>query len=217
VVSDQRIRVIVIDHHRMFTETLATFLSQHEDIVVEGVADLADRGVALAESLRPDVAVVDYRLPDEDGAAVTRRIQAVSPGTKVLVIAGYADKHILTSAVKAGCSGFVTKDKAARELVVAIRGAHYGGVYLPPRALDGLAGGGPVPAGRVGANLTRRELGVLQLLADGYSNQSIASELTLSLHTVRNHVQRILGKLGAHSKLEAVSIAYHEDLVRSPE
>ncbi|HUA95201.1 MAG TPA: response regulator transcription factor [Acidimicrobiales bacterium] len=203
--------MVIIDHHRMVSDAVAAFLGQHDDITVAGTAADAESGVALVASLRPDVVLVAHRPPDHEGVQLARRIVADGPGTKVIILAARADKQIVTAALRAGCSGFLTQDKAARELVLAIRGAHLGGVYVPSSALDGI--GARTPGTGVGADLTRRERHVLQLMADGYSNQAISAELTLSLHTVRNHVQRILGKLGAHSKLEAVSIAHHEDLV----
>jgi DNA-binding NarL/FixJ family response regulator len=209
-----RIRVIVIDDHEMFAESLARVLGQVDDIVVLATAQTCEEGFATALRHRPDVAVVDYQLPDGDGAALATKIRAASPQTQIVILTALADDRVALAAIEAGSAGFLTKDKALDELVLAVRTVHAGESYVPQSMLTELLPRLRTSFRRVGSDLTKREREVLQLLADGKSNEAVARELVLSKHTVRNHVQNVLGKLEAHSKLEAVAIAVREGLVK---
>jgi two-component system, NarL family, response regulator DevR len=209
------LRIAVVDDHEMFAESIARVLATQPDLEVVGVARTSAEGAALVEATRPDVAVLDYQLPDADGAEAAARLRAVSPETRVLILTGLADERLLTAAIDAGCAGFLTKDRAVDELVRAVRLVHAGDAYVPPGMLANL-----LPRlGRnyrgVGTDLTPREREVLELLALGLSNQAIAERLVLSVHTVRHHVQNVLAKLGAHSKLEAVATA-REGILKRP-
>lgn len=211
--SVDTIRVLIVDDHDMFAESLARILGDEPDIQVAGKAGSCTEAVQLAAELRPGVAIVDFRLPDSDGLTATSGIRSVSPETRILMLTGVGDSRLVTSAIEAGCSGFLTKDKAVRELVAAVRLVHSGEAYLSPAVLGDL-----LPRlGRgyrvLGADMTIREREVLQLLAAGRGNKEMARQLHLSVHTIRNHVQNVLVKLGAHSKLEAVVLASRSGLV----
>jgi DNA-binding NarL/FixJ family response regulator len=218
-VADQRespttpIRVVVVDDHAMFAESVARALELADDIEVAAVARTCAEGVVAAATHAPNVAVVDYQLPDGDGVGLATRIRDVSPDTQVLLLTGLADSKVMVAAVEAGCAGFLTKDEAVGELVRAVRKVHAGEPHIPPAMLAELLPRLRPTFRRVGSQLTAREREVLQLLADGRSNETIAGQLVLSRHTVRNHVQSVLTKLDAHSKLEAVAIAVREGLV----
>lgn len=211
--ADQPIRVVVVDDHELVAEGLVRVLREHADIEVVGMAGSVAAGVALVESALPDVAIVDYQLQDGDGAAAAARFRAASPDTRVLMVTGSTREHVVVAAVEAGCAGFLTKDNAVKELVSAVRAVHSGEGYLSTPALAGLLPRLGRRYRRVGADLTPREREVLEALALGLSNREIAARLYLSVNTVRNHVQNVLAKLGAHSKLEAVAIAGREGLV----
>jgi len=206
-------RVLVVDDHRMFTELLAHLLSGYDDIELVGVATTADEALAFAAGDPPDVAVIDYRLPGEDGARVAARFKAAHPSVKLVMLTGFDDDEVLRSAITAGCSGFVTKDRAAEDLVRAVRAVRSGAPALDPDAVNRLVVA-PAPERR-GAlrSLTSRELDVLELLVEGVSTRGIAERLFVSINTARNHVQRVLAKLGVHSRLEAVALATREGLV----
>jgi DNA-binding NarL/FixJ family response regulator len=206
------IRVLLIDDHEMFVESVARLLGG-EGVEVVGTASTGEDGVRKAERLAVDVAVIDYRLPDTDGVSVARRIHAVRPAIKLLILTGVEESGVLIDAIEAGCSGFLTKDKAFKELLVAVRTAHAGDAYIPQELLSGLLPRLSRTYRGIGADLTQREREVLALVAEGLSNQAIAERLMLSINTVRNHVQSLLNKLGAHSKLEAVAIATREGLL----
>lgn len=208
------IRVLLLDDHQMFVDSVARLLAREEDIEVVGVTGTMTEAIGMAAQTRPDVVVVDYRLQDGDGVEAARRIRAASPASQILMLTGMPDPRILVEAIDAGCCGFVTKDKALDQLIHAVRLANAGESYIEPSALASL-----LPRLRsghhvVGSDLTPREREVLQLMAEGLDNEAIAGRLILSVHTIRNHVQNILVKLDAHSKLEAVAVATREGLLR---
>jgi DNA-binding NarL/FixJ family response regulator len=205
--------VIVVDDHQMFAESIARILGAEPDLQIIGIALSMAEAARMADDTRPDIAIVDYQLPDGDGAMAVAAIRAASPGTRALILTGGGDARALDAAIAAGCSGFMTKDKALHELVSAIHVIRTGEMYIPAELLPGLLNRlGPTDP-RADRDLTKREREVLSLLANGMSNRAIAADLVVSLNTVRNHVQRIIDKLGAHSKLEAVAIARREGLL----
>ena len=216
--EDGAIRVLLVDDHRMVADALSEVLAANEDIELLGTASRASEAIAMAAALRPDVVLMDYQLPDQDGVAATRAIKEKRPGTRVVMLTSFDEDAILVAAIEAGCSGFVTKQGALEEVVAAVRLAGAGEAVVSPDMLARLL---PhlhrvrVGDGSMGP-LTPREREVLELLAEGISNRAIAERLVLSVNTVRNHVQSVLSKLGAHSKLEAVTAAVRDGLIRFP-
>lgn len=207
------IRVAVVDDHAMVAEGLAMLLGGQEDLDVVGTAASVREGLELVERTRPHVVLLDYRLPDGDGASATSEILRRWPGTKVVMLSAAGSDELLARAIEAGCSGFLPKDRGADEVATAVRAAWRGESLIPTAVLAGLLGRlRRSTQGRAG-ELTPRELEVLRLLAKGMSTEGITSALFLSGHTVRNHVRNILNKLGAHSKLEAVALAARDGLV----
>ncbi|HWC32186.1 MAG TPA: response regulator transcription factor, partial [Actinomycetota bacterium] len=163
----------------------------------------------LAET-RPDVLLLDELLPDGSGIDAAADLSEVVPGMRILILTSVEDDRVVAAAMQNGCSGVVTKDRPLEELLRAIRAVARGQSVFDAAALIGPARNSTGP----GSDLTPREHDVLRLLADGVSNAEIASRLGLSLNTVRNYIQTILGKLDAHSKLEAVAIAARRGLVQ---
>jgi DNA-binding NarL/FixJ family response regulator len=201
----------------MFTELLTELFGKHRDIEVSGVAHTAAGALATARRDPPDVVVLDYRLPDENGAVLAAKLHRDHPGLRIVMLTGFQDETTFRDAVEAGCSGFITKDWTADDLVGCVRTVHAGGAAISSELLGQLLQGLRKDRQRAGALLTARELQVLQLLAEGVSTQAIAEQLFITNNTVRNHVQRIITKLGVHSKLEAVAVATRLGLVRSAE
>jgi DNA-binding NarL/FixJ family response regulator len=212
--TPQPIRVVIVDDHEMLVEGLRASLAAESDIEVVASAGTVEAGCAAVRLHRPDVALMDYELPDGDGAQATQRIKSDVPAVQVVMVTSFDDEAVLVRAIEAGCSGFITKHKAVSEVANAVRAAHSGEALISPSMLARL-----LPRLRrreqgVGVDLTPREMEILKLLAEGLSNAAIADRLVLSLHTVRNHVQNVIGKLGAHSKLEAVATAVREGILR---
>ena len=213
VADPTAVRVMLVDDHLMFAESLARLLADEPGISVVGIAAAADEALALAGRETPDVALVDYALPGEDGVALTRRLKAARAATLVVMLTGSIEDRILLAAVEAGCSGFLTKDRAAAEVTGAIRAVAAGEALISPGMLARLLPQLTRSGAGVGGDLTAREREILALLAEGLPNRVIADRLFLSVNTVRNYVQSILTKLDAHSKLEAVSTAARAGLV----
>lgn len=212
--SDQpAIRVALVDDHALFSQSLQMALEAYDDVEIVGRADRLATGVALVSSRRPDVVLLDYRLPDGDGVAGAHRIKEESPQTKVVIVTAVEDESVLTAAMEAGCAGFITKSATVDELISAVRLAAAGEAVISPALLMRLLPRLQRREEPARVELTGRELDVLRLLASGLSNAAIAEELSLSVNTVRNHVANLLLKLGVHSKLEALSVAVRDGLV----
>lgn len=214
MVETQPISVALVEDHTMVAEALASALAAEPDLDVIGIAGTLADALALVRSRHVDVVVMDYRLPDADGARGTAALREASPRTRVVMLTGLGGNDVVVRAIEAGCAGFLRKTQAIGEVRMAVRRAHAGEVVFTPAMLAEVVG----RAGRqkFPGRLSPRELEVLQLLAQGESVEQVSRRLFLSLHTVRNHVRRILVKLGAHSQLEAVAIALREGIV-SPE
>ena len=207
------IGVLIVDDHRVFAESLARLLADEEDIQVLGTANSGSDGLTLAAELGPRVVLVDYEMPDIDGISVAAQLKTASPETMVVMLTGSTDDRVLTQAIEAGCSGFLTKDRGASEVAEAVRRAAVGEALISPEMLARLLPKLTRTQRSVGDDLTDRERDVLGYLVRGMTNRAIADELYLSVNTVRNYVQSLLTKLGAHSKLEAVSRAVREGVI----
>jgi DNA-binding NarL/FixJ family response regulator len=211
------IRVLVLDDHVMFAESLARLLRDEPDLTIVGTPGRLDAAVELAVATDPHVVLVDYQLPEVDLATAARALRAVAPGVKLLVVTAHDDDAALIAALEARCDGFVTKDRAAREVVDAIRAIHGGrsmlSLDLVSRDLPPLAAPASAPKAD---QLSRREGEVLAFLAEGRSAAEIAVLMQVSVNTVRNHLQRLFVKLGAHSKREAVAIGRERGLLSVP-
>ncbi len=207
-----RLRVLLVEDHEMVARGLEAALAEESDLEVIGVAGTVNDGVNRFKQLRPHVVVMDYRLPDGEGTDATRSIREVDADAAVLLLTGADDPSVVSAALDAGCSGFVTKDRSIEDLVSAIRSVARGAAVFPADLLARALSAGSSDKG-IGSDLTGREREVLGLLADGCSTEDIGTRLFLSLHTVRNHVRNILTKLHARTKLEAVVIAARAGLV----
>jgi len=207
------IRVAIVDDHPVISEGIRRILSAEADIELTGTASNVAEALELIERRRPHVVLMDYLLPDGNGVEATKKILGRWPETKVLMMSGseVPDVHILAFA--SGCVGFLAKNRPWSEVVGAVRAASRGQSVLRADELtDLLAQLGNTTNDR-SKWLTARESDVLRLLAAGRTTASMADELFLSTHTVRNHISSILSKLGAHSKLEAVAVAARDGLI----
>ncbi|MFI2781956.1 response regulator [Streptomyces sp. ALB3] len=197
------IKVLLVDDHQVVRRGLRTFLEVQEDIEVVGEASDGAEGVARAEELRPDVVLMDIKMPGTDGIEALRRLRELGNPAKVLIVTSFTEQRTVVPALRAGASGYVYKDVDPDALAGAIRSVHAGHVLLQPEVADALlaqeTGNGP---GR-GSTLTEREREVLGLIADGRSNREIARALVLSEKTVKTHVSNILMKLDLADRTQA--------------
>jgi len=198
------IKVLLVDDHQVVRRGLRTFLEVQDDIEVVGeAADGAD-GVALAEELRPDVVLMDVKMPGMDGVEALRRLRDLDNPARVLIVTSFTERRTVVPALRAGAAGYVYKDVDPDALAGAIRSVHAGHILLQPEVADALltqeeSGSGQ---GRSGS-LTEREREVLGLIADGRSNREIARALVLSEKTVKTHVSNILMKLDLADRTQA--------------
>jgi DNA-binding NarL/FixJ family response regulator len=213
IADDSVIRVLIVDDHQMMAEGIRAALESEPDIVVVGVAGNAADAVSVAAATVPDVVLMDFRLPDRDGSQAAVDVRGAVAGVAVVMLTGFGDDATLTRAIDAGCAGFVHKSADIDTVVDAVRRARAGEPVFSAEDLSKLVRhlrGDTTP---VGADLTTRELEVLQLLAEGVTTEALSERLYISKHTARSHVRNILAKLGAHSKLEAVAVAARAGIV----
>jgi DNA-binding NarL/FixJ family response regulator len=215
------IRVLLVDDQRLVRTGFRLILDGQPGIVVAGEADDGATAVAAARRLRPDVVVMDIRMPVLDGVAATRAIVSEVPETRVLILTTFdADEHVV-DAIRAGASGFLLKEVEPEGFIAAIRTVASGDALLAPsvtrRLLEQMRDRLPVHSAEGQAKLgelTEREVEVLRLVARGLSNREIADRLILAEPTVKTHVSRTLVKLGLRDRVQAVVLAYELGLVR---
>jgi DNA-binding NarL/FixJ family response regulator len=203
-----RIRVLVVDDHPVVRQGLRTFLDLQDDITVVGESADGESCVADAETLAPDVILLDLRMPGADGVAALHGLRERGNPARVLVITSFTEPSTVLPAVRAGASGYVYKDVDPPALAAAIRSVHAGHVLLHPDVARLLAAGDARPA-----DLTPRERDVLVEVARGRSNREIARELSVSEKTVKTHVSAVLAKLGVQDRTQAALHAVRSGLV----
>jgi len=211
------VRVLLIEDHRMVAEAIASALDERARIRTVGIAGCIADAREMVGRLLPDVVLVDYRLPDGTGTSAARDLVAELPNLRVVIVTAAEDEDILTEALDAGCCGCVRKSASIDELVSAVESAHAGKVVIPTVLLERVMTRLRRPADGAQHGLTPRELEVLQLLAAGWTTRAMADELRVTFHTIRNYVQAVIQKLGAHSRLEAVAIALRDGVVSAPQ
>ncbi|MEV6204731.1 response regulator transcription factor [Streptomyces sp. NPDC051771] len=211
--ADKPIRVLLVDDHQVVRRGLRTFLEVQDDIEVVGEAADGAEGVARAEELRPDVVLMDIKMPGTDGIEALKRLRALANPAKVLIVTSFTEQRTVVPALRAGASGYVYKDIDPDALAGAIRSVHAGHVLLQPEVAGALlAQDEPQGGTGRGTTLTEREREVLGLIADGRSNREIARALVLSEKTVKTHVSNILMKLDLADRTQAALWAVRHGL-----
>jgi DNA-binding NarL/FixJ family response regulator len=211
-----KLRVLIADDQPLMRAGFRTVLEATGQMEVVAEAEDGEQAVQAARSLRPDVLLMDIRMPNLDGIEATRRL----PGHKVLILTTFGLDDYIVDALRAGASGFILKDVPAKELVHAVRVVAAGDALLSPevtrRLLDRVGRRLPAPVAAQPdalADLTEREREVLELLARGLSNSEIADALVVGDATVKTHVSRVLAKLGLRDRVQAVVLAYEIGLI----
>ena len=221
------IRILVVDDERLIRAGFRMILGAEPDFIVVGEAADGHEAIEAARRLRPDVILMDIRMPRLDGLAATRRLVELDAprqrnrGPRVIVLTTFDLDEYAYEALRAGASGFLLKDAPEAQLIAAIRAVAAGGSLYAPVATRRLIAEFhrrlPTAVNPGVEDLTARELEVLRLVARGLSNREVAGQLVVTEHTAKTHVAHILGKLGLRDRVQAVVLAYENELVRPGE
>jgi two-component system NarL family response regulator len=201
-------RVLVVDDHALFRTGVANIINQEPDLEVIAEAGDGAEAVEAYTRYRPDITLLDLRMPVMEGVEAVRQIRELDPQARVIVLTTYDTDDEISQALKAGAKAYVLKDIAADDLVGCIRTVLAGKTYLAPAAAAKLA------EGVTRVHLTPRELTTLRLLADGKANKEIANALDISERTVKTHLGHLFEKLGVTSRTEAIKVGTRRGLVR---
>jgi DNA-binding NarL/FixJ family response regulator len=209
-------RVVVADDHPMFRAGVVASLAAQPDVQVVGEGDSAAEAIRLATLHEPDICLLDIAMPG-GGLVAAREIRATLPQTRVVMLTVSEDEDDLLAAMKAGASGYILKGAAASELIGVLRTVHAGDVYVAPALAWGLLREMNRPKSAPLDELSGREREVLELVAEGLSNQEIGDRLGLAEKTIKHYMTSILGKLQVRSRVEAALLAYKQGMARGSE
>ncbi|RIK29207.1 MAG: DNA-binding response regulator [Anaerolineae bacterium] len=209
-------KILLCDDQAVIRDGLEMLLTLEKDMQVIGSASDGAEALELAAQKRPDLILMDLKMPGVNGIEATRQLRAKFPEIKILVLTTYDDDEWLFDAIRAGASGYLLKDTPRQKIIEAIHGTMDGKSFLDPvvagKLMNQVVSNQKQPASILAEKLTERELDVLRLLAKGFPNSEIASQLHLSEGTVRNHVSAILEKLGVSDRTQAAVIAIQHGL-----
>lgn len=212
------LKLLVVDDHKVVREGLSALLNLEDDLRVVGEAGDAGEAVRLATILQPDVVIMDVRLESNSGIEACREIKTLLPEVRVLMLTSYSDDEAVFSSIVAGASGYLLKNTSKAELINAVRALGRGEALLDPAITKKVTDRLALLSQRQGRftenDLSEREREVLALVARGLTNKEIGARLFLSDHTVRNHVSRILQKLGLSRRSEAAAVAVRRRLIQ---
>ncbi len=207
---DGQIRIFLLDDHEMVRRGLRRMFESYDDIEVIGESGSAKEAESMIPALRPDVALLDGRLPDGSGVEVCRSIRSVDPAIKAVILTSYDDDEALFASIMAGASGYILKEIVGLDLVETIRKVAAGQSLLDAsvtqRVLDRVRNGGPSEPAEL-RSLTPQERRILELITKGHTNREIGEHLFLAEKTVKNYVTSILGKLGMQRRTQAAVMA----------
>ncbi len=204
-------RILLVDDQVLFREALRTLLSVQEDFEVVGEATNGEEAIRLGLNLRPDIVLMDLRMPVLDGVSATRKMHTLLPACKIIVLTTFDDDEYVFDGLRAGAVGYLLKDTSSDKLFEAIHAAARGEYFLLPSItakvmaeFARLSNQSPRPSGMDTPSLSARELEILRLVATGASNKEVAESLIIAEGTVKNHITSILGKLGVQDRMQAV-------------
>lgn len=215
--KDLAVRVLVVDDQRLMRDGIASLLSIQAGIEVVGQAANGLEAVEQASQLRPDVILMDVRMPQMDGVTATAEVRRLLPACKILMLTTFDDEEYVLEALKAGASGYLLKDIPVQDLAQAVKAVHKGIYQLDPGVASKLLAtmtGATKPATQPPiSDITGREREVLRLIAQGASNREIAEKLVISEGTVKNHISNILSRLGLRDRTQAAIFARENNLL----
>lgn len=207
------IRVLLVDDHAVVRSGLSAFLTINKDLELVGEAESGEEAIRKVPQLKPDVVLMDLKMPGMGGVAAIRALHQDHPELRIIALTSYVDEGLVQGALQAGANGYLMKNVSAAELANAIRSADVGRMTLSPEATEALISAATHPV-IPGEDLTDRERDVLKLLIKGLSNAEIAEQLIISTSTVKYHIGNIYSKLGVDSRVAAVSLAIQRQLVK---
>ena len=199
--GSRRIRVLVVDDHPMVRDGVSATVRSQSDMELSGEAESAEEAITLFATLRPDITLMDLRLPDSSGIEAITKIRQRSPAARIIVLTTYKGDVQALRALRAGAMGYLLKSSMRRDLLSTIRAVHSGLKVIPPDIATAMA------LHVTNDELSNRELEILGHVAAGLSNKLIAVRMSLSADTVKSHIANILAKLGANDRTHAVTIA----------
>jgi NarL family two-component system response regulator LiaR len=215
--SAEKIKVLIVDDHQVVRQGLRTFLELQEDVLVVGEAGDGQAAVEMVRQLNPNVVLMDLVMPHLDGITATRQVKSLGFDVKVIALTSFTEDDKVFPAIQAGASSYLLKDVSPDDLVEAIRAAYRGEARLHPdiarKLMEQVAHQTPSPRESQVEDLTERERDVIQLVAQGRSNQEIARELVISEKTVKTHVSNILSKLQLVDRTQLAIYAIKKGLV----
>jgi two-component system response regulator NreC len=202
-------RILIVDDHGLLRAGLGALLAAETDLMVVGEAASAEQALMLVAELKPDVILMDISMPGKDGIEATRQIKADFPGTRVLILTVHEDKGLLRAALDAGASGYILKQAVKNELIIAIQAVLQNHIYIHPAMTRALL---PDPVQAEGSEnedeqLTQREIEVLKMIVQGYTNSQAAKLLNISVRTVEYHRGNVMAKLSLNSRVELMRYA----------
>ena len=206
--AKREITCLIVDDHEVVREGLRLSLSRAQNIRIVGEAPDGETAVALAERRRPDVVIMDIRMPGMDGLEATKQLSQKAPEIAVLIFTAYSERSLLGRGLESGAKGYILKEAPHGTLLRAIEKVAAGEGYIDPALMPAF-----LPGRDRDDMLTAREREILQLLADGMSNSDVAAKLFISQETVKSHVRHILTKLEADTRTQAVAIALREAII----
>jgi two-component system, NarL family, response regulator LiaR len=210
----EKITVLITDDHSVVRQGVRVFLETQPEIEVLGEADSGQQAIDMCSELAPDVVLLDLLMPKMNGVEATRQIKQVSPRSNIVILTSYHDDEFIVPAIKAGALSYLLKDVSPSELIAAVKKASIGEVVLHPQVAQKLMKGlRENTENQIVDELSKRELEVLQLVAEGLSNLEIAERLFISDKTVKSHVSNILGKLHLADRTQAAVYAWRNKVV----
>lgn len=206
-----KIKILVADDHSIVRAGIKALLGTESDFKVVGEAENGAIAVRLFKELRPDIALLDLRMPVKDGLQATREIRSFRPDAKILILSRFQGDEEIHATIEAGARGYVLKNSPGEELVPALRAIHRGERWIPREIGSKLAGRSTME------KLTEREVDVLQNLVSGDSNKELADKMGITEHTVKAHLKNIIGKLQVRDRTEAVTVGLRRGIIRLPD
>lgn len=212
------IRILIADDHRLLRAGLKSLLNSESGLEVVGEATCGSEVIALAQSLTPDIILLDISMPDTDALATTRKLLDVSPVSKILMLTMHEDTALMQEYLRAGASGYIIKRAAETELIDAIFAVNRGIIYVHPSLMHAILDLKPKPVSTLPAEtepLTFREIEILRFIVQGNTNREIASTLNISIRTVESHRSNLMEKLNLHSRVDLVRYASKFGLLKA--